>query len=291
MTALIRFSRAVALAAIGVLAASGAHAQATWDIDACSGGTRNIANNQSTGSSTGYTGCGGSAATNGVTMDVKPYSSSAGGQFAAALINSQSSNGLGYIGVLSGSETTGSNSPHHAVDNVTSPGHGLEAVLLSFSKGVDLGTIVATWTNDAGGDADFMVFRWNNSAASPNMALTPGQMPATVGTAANGWQLVMASDFASSLTQTMNDSNYYSSHWLISTAVGGSNDAFKLGKLTAVNVCSGTGYSVDGAGACNPPGNPPSGGAAPEPTSLALFGLAAFGAGVARRRSRASRGM
>lgn len=288
MTAITRLSRALAVAALGFVAASGAQAQASWDIDGCSGGVKNIAGNQATGSSTGFTGCGGNAAANGVTMSVKGYTSTgATTTFTTANLNSQSSNGTGYLGVLTGSEIPGSSSPHHAIDNVTTgtASNPYEMVLLSFTSAVDLSSIVATWTNaQVGGDADFQLFRWNGTNAA-NMALKPNDMPATLGATANGWTLVTVSDFAANLTQSISDSNYFASSWLISTAFGGSNDAFKLGKVYAANVCTGNNSVVSGA--CTPNNPNPPGGAAPEPASLALFGVAAFGAGFARRRARA----
>jgi len=257
--------------ALTALGAGGAQAQASWDIDACSGGTK---------STSGFTGCTGTGAgVNGVTLNVKAYTTTgAGTNFSTASINTQN----GYIGVLSGGETGGT-SPHHAIDNVTtgvsSGGNSYELVLLQFSKAVDLSQLVATWTNTSG-DADFQVYRWNYNSTTPNPTVTnfnPNSM--------TGWQLVSTStgDFADNLSQSITDGSYYSSYWLVSTAFGGTNDAFKLGTVSATNVCLTSQTSTGGCGPTQGPG-------VPEPVSLALFGVAALGAGVARRRTLAQRG-
>lgn len=271
MTAFNHLCRALAVSALTALGAGGAHADASWDIDACSGGTK---------SASGFTGCTGTSA-GGVTLNVKAYTSTGSTtNFSAASINTQN----GYIGVLSGGETGGT-SPHHAIDNVrtsgqSSTGNAYELVLLQFSKAVDLSQLVATWTNtQSGGDADFQVYRWNYNSTTPDPTVTnfnPSSM--------TGWQLVTTTtgDFADSLTQGITDGTYYSSYWLISTAFGGSNDAFKLGTVSAANVCLTSQTSTGGCAPTQGPG-------VPEPMSLALFGVAALGAGAARRRALAQR--
>lgn len=283
MTAINRIHRALALAAVGLSSAGVGHAQ-TWDLDACTGGTKQAS---------GYTNCGTGNAIHG-TLNIKAYSSTgASNNFTTA--NTSINDGGSYLGVWSGNEgQSGSSttqqasrgSPHHAVDNFSAYGSSYELVHLQFSKAVDLGTLVAQWANStATGDADFQVYRWNYNASNPNPTITsfnPNSM--------TGWQLVHSGDFDSnpgtggggggSLTQVINDAGYFSSHWLITTAFGGSNDAFKLGTLTANSVCTGT---VTSTGACN---TSSSGGSVPEPTTLAMVLLAGVGASVARRRKR-----
>lgn len=268
MTASNHIYRALALAAVGFSAASVGHAQ-TFDLDACTGGTK---------TASGYTGCGTGTAAHG-TVTVKALTSNGvSTNFSATSLN----DGGTYIGVLSGTETSGTGSPHHAIDNFGSPGNSYELVHLQFSKAVDLGTLVAQWANDtATGDADFQVYRWNYNATTTNPNVTtfnPSSM--------TGWALVHTGDFDSSpgtgggggtgLSQSITDTSYFSSHWLITTAFGGSNDAFKLGSLTAAAVCS---TSQTSTGGCAP-------GTVPEPATLAMVLLAGVGATAARRRRR-----
>lgn len=283
MTTLLRLSRTLTLTAVGMLAAGVSHAQATWDLDACTGGTK---------AASGYTSCGTGNVAHG-TVNIKAYSATAAGAMfttASTSIN----NGGSYLGVWSGTENSGASgstsSPHHAIDNFTGFGSAYELVHLQFTKAVDLTQLVAEWANSTStGDADFQLYRWDYNAGTPNPTITSFSPNAMT-----GWTLAAANDFDSSpgsggsapagagLTQNVSDGSYYSSHWLVATAFGGGNDAFKLGTLSA-NVCA---QSQQPGGTC---GSSPGGTPTPEPASLALLGIAAFGAAAARRRQQAKR--
>ncbi len=283
MTTLIRSYRTLALAAVGFVASSIGHAQ-TWDLDACTSGTK---------AASGYTGCRASGTT--ATLDIKAYSST-GATTNFTTASTSINNGGTFLGVWSGNEgQAGStatqiasrDSPHHAIDNFGAYGSSYELVHLNFSKAVDLGTLVAQWANSTGtGDADFQVYRWNyNAGAAPTITnFNPNNTPSANTT--TGWSLVHTGDFDSSpgtggsgpgsLSQIIQDTNYYSSHWLVSTAFGGNNDAFKLGSLAVVNVCTGT---VTNTGGCNLGST-----GVPEPATMAMVLLAVAGASVTRRR-------
>lgn len=266
MTALNRFSRTFAVSALAVFGAGSAWADSLWDLDACTGGTKSGA----------YTNCqvtSGDAST--VKVNVTAYSSSNGGNFSTA--STSINNGGSYIGVLSGTETAGTSSPNHAIDNYTSLGYGTELVYLNFTKAVDLSQVVANWSNDqSGGNADFQVWAWINGTSGPTItSYNPTSM--------TGWTMIKAGDFDppnGGLIQNITTA-IYSSHFLVTTALTGSgnNDAFKLGTVSGA-VCATTANSKGGCG-------PEPGPGVPEPMSLALFGIAALGAGAARRRAKA----
>lgn len=273
MTAFHRIHRTLALAAVGFITAGAGHAQ-TWDMDACLGGAK---------AASGYTGCGTGTASQG-TLNITAYSSTgAANNFSTA--STSINNGGSYLGVWSGNEnngTTGSTAqPHHAIDNVNgtgSFGNAYELVHLQFSKAVDLGTLVANWTHS---DGDFQVFRWNYNATTANPTISsfnPNSMPITVGSASSGWQLVHNGDFSANLTQTITDTTYFSSHWLVATAFGHNNDGFKLGTITALSVCQTSQTSTGGCAPTTPPGT------VSTPGTLALAGLGLLGAGFLRRR-------
>lgn len=259
MNALQRISRVFAVAALSALGSTGAFAQASWDLGLCTGGTK---------AANGYLNCAGTGTT--ATVTVKAYTTNAAGTaFSAAGINM----GGSYIGVLSGAETTGTGSPHHAIDNYTATGNSYELVHLQFSKAVDLSQIIAYWANDTGGDSDFVVYRWDSNSTPTVTNYSPNAM--------TGWSIAQSGDFGTggtggaNLTQSISDGTYYSSHWLISTAFGGSNDAFKLGTVgtLAGGVCTG---GANGTGGCLT--------TVPEPASVGLALLAGLAAVSLRRR-------
>lgn len=259
-----RYSRVFAAAALCALGSTGAYAQATWDLDAC------VISGSCNGS--------GASATTSVTI-AGYYASSATSKFTLGSLNNDGTN---WMGVKSGGENT--TAPNHAIDNMnvgtTGGGSPYELVFLQFSRAVDL-TNVASTGYVGPGNADFQVWRWNGSSAptltdyQPNATATP----AVAGSGMTGWTSVKSGDFELGSSQAISDGAYYSSYWLISTAFGGSDDAFKLGMVTAAaSVCSG---GASGSGGCAP--TTP----VPEPTSIAMVLLAGVAAASARRRRRA----
>lgn len=176
-------------------------------------------------------------------------------------------------------------------------GGAVEALLMNFNSKVSLTQLTSGYQ---GADGDFSIYVWTGSSTAPT-SLAGQTLTNNATSGLTGWTLVQSGDFGGSVADgtgvnpfnVANGGSLYSSAFLITTYFGAStttlnygNDAFKLNGWT-VKTCATTvtGGNGGNGGTCSTqPSNP-----APEPMSLALFGIAALGAGAARRRAKALR--
>lgn len=266
----------VLAAALGLGSAS-SMAASSWALDGC---TNQQATNSGTFGNTYKCGVTSGTANNVTVSAFGAYTVSGSTTYATAFLKQ---NGGSYgFGVASRNEGISVSAPDHSMDN--NPANGVpDLILLKFDTAVALGSITLGWSQN---DADITLMAYTGAGTPTIAGKTAANLRSTG--AAGGWSMVSnygdtdtssATLYGSSGTDIryVNGSSTVSSWWLISAYNSGFGGGTLDNFTDYVKLLSIASKDI-----------PSTGGKLPEPTSLALVGLALVGAAGARRKSKKS---
>ena len=171
-------------------------------------------------------------------------------------------------------DTNEGKSPEHSIDNE----QRYDMALLTFSELVKLTDLKLGWTTN---DSDVTVMAYKGSGKPTLIGKTFSEL---VGL---GWDSIGNYSDVGTTTKSINDKGVFSSYWLIGAynplANPGGGEVTVNGEKTYdyIKLASVSGCSAKELG-CTPPSND-----APEPGSMALFGLGLLGLVYQRKRTAA----
>ena len=171
-------------------------------------------------------------------------------------------------------DTTEGADPEHSIDN----NERYDMALLTFSELVKLTDLTLGWTTN---DSDVTVMAYKGSGKPTLIGKTYSEL---VGL---GWDSIGNYSDMGTTTKSINDKGVFSSYWLIGAynplANPGGGEVTVNGEKTYdyIKLASVSGCSAKELG-CTPPSND-----APEPGSMALFGLGLLGLVYQRKRTAA----